>query len=205
MKLELEGATEKLQDGFINGLLDLFECWAYYFRASNPDLMPIFNNEEVAESLLQQYIHSADNSIFEYIKIDKNVLIQTKIIPSLPRITYVNQDKISEEEFKIANEFKATAATTVFPRIQEISATLLKKNTNNLNIEVAIQRSEDLIKNRKTIKIHLEAAEAIEREESVKPKILIKLSNNHIGKTILKTKKTKRITHLFYLQPLHSP
>ena len=93
MKLELEGSTEKLYDGFINGLLNLFEYWICHFKASNPDLIPPFSNEVGPEVLLQQYMHTADNPIFEYIKTKKRSIINDKIIPRLPRISYINNTK----------------------------------------------------------------------------------------------------------------
>ena len=136
-------------------------------------------------------MHSADNPDSEYLKTEKKSIINNKIIPRLPRISYVNNTKTSEEEFTNANEFKARAAFTVFSQIRDISFILLQKYTNNPNQEEAIQRMETLIKNRNTTKMTMETEEVIEREESVTPNTLIDRIDNHVEKTKFKIKKQK--------------
>ena len=45
LKMELEGAKEKIQDYFIAGLIKLFTYWICYRRACDPDNQPPFNDE----------------------------------------------------------------------------------------------------------------------------------------------------------------
>ena len=67
MKIEKEGAIDKLQKKCINGLLKLLEYMTNYYKFANLDLSPPFTNTEGAEVLLQKYFRSTDNEVFKYL------------------------------------------------------------------------------------------------------------------------------------------
>ena len=174
-KIEREGAIAKLKSEFIKGLVTLFEYYVNFNKFANPAIKPPFENEEGAEVLLQEYFHSADQAIFDYLNSDKNDFITKVVKPRSERITYNTNVETTTEQLATAKTFISTTSAEIFPHIRTISVDLLKKYVDNLNRKEAETRTEALVKNRNTASMTAATAEAIEEEESVKPATLINL------------------------------
>ena len=71
MIMEKEGAINKLQEEFINGLTALFVCYTNYYKFAFPDATPPYSNEEGAEVLLHKYFSIADDKIYKYLMSNK--------------------------------------------------------------------------------------------------------------------------------------
>ena len=187
MDMELQGTILKLKNEYINGLLNLFECWVCYTKATDPDNVPPFNNHEGAEVLLQQYFHTkADDECFEYLYSNKNDFILGFIKPRIERISYLKNKNITPEELEKADNFKECVSLNVFGHIKKISSELLKKYNDNLNKDEAIQRTEALIRNRKSSTATEATANAIEKEDSIKAQNMMSLIDD---RTTLAIKK----------------
>ena len=65
-------------------MFNLLEYWVCYTKATNPDNLPPFNNQEGEEVSLQQYFYiKADDECFEYLHSNKNDFIQGFIKPRI--------------------------------------------------------------------------------------------------------------------------
>ena len=126
MRIEKEGAIDKLQNIFMNGLIKLLEYMTNYYKFASPDLSPPFTNTEGAEVPLQKYFHNADNKIYEYLKTSKKNFIEDKIKPRIKIITYTSDANITDEQFETANKFKELVCDIIKPTIEKITITLLK-------------------------------------------------------------------------------
>ena len=81
MEMELQGAINKHQKSFVEGLLELFSYWICYLKAYDPDNCPPFSSDEGAEVLLQMFFKGAASEIFEYLHRDKDTFIKNVIVP----------------------------------------------------------------------------------------------------------------------------
>ena len=174
MELENKEENIKIQNFFIECLLELFSYWICYQKAFNPDKCPPFSNEEGAESLLQMDFKDIPNELFEYLAKEKSAPIEEHITPCADRIKYIHDDGLTIEEIATAKEFKKQTANTTFLHIIEILHTLLKNYTDRINEEDAIRRTKALILKKKTTSITEATSEAIEiweeKDSDISPK-----------------------------------
>ena len=191
MELEDEGSKNKLHNMVVKGFNALFICWVNYLKFAHPDLAPPYNNDEGAEVMLAHYFNCAEDEFFTYLHIEKRAFVKQHIDPRAERITYLSDAKTTDEQYEVADKFKELVCNKCFPSIKQLTIDLFATYTQKLNEQEAEKRTEALIKNRDTASITAATAEAIEKEQNVKPKHLVSLIEECAEEAITNAQKKK--------------
>ena len=192
--MELDGAAKKLRKSFVNGLLALFKCYVNYYRYAKPKLSPAFNCEEESEILLSEFFKTLkpDDELFTYLQSTKKDILESQVSSRSHRVTFFQDETIPEEQAATSDEFVKTTSALVFPNIRKISSGLLNAYVDNLNEKEAESRTEALRKNRDTTSLTQATADALEKEKSVEPKVMVSLIDDRIDAVANKNNKKNK-------------
>ena len=125
-------------DCILNGSVEIFSSWICYSKATNPDKIPPFSNDEGAEVLLQHYFKTAPEALYEYLGTNEKTFIANHITPRSDRINYHENIELSETVLLTVDEFKSSISQSTFPHISDISFLLFDKYNARMNEEEAI-------------------------------------------------------------------